>query len=165
MRRLCSLRRPLGPSPGPALSLWAPFIPKDAQPAGAHPPWEGTGPILTLGAADGQCHMSPLSPLNIARIPGGAEGSWASFQGRPAWSPRKAWSPPLGPVPGTQPPFLALTTQGWPVTLGDNSTLSARLPCLQRQLVQSGDCGRSPDLLRTHCVTVANLSPLITCGC
>lgn len=155
------------------------------------PPPPGTQPracSLTVGSIHPKGHAARRSPPALGRRrahphPGGGRGpvphvtivttehcldswgSWASFQGRPAWSPWKAWSPPLGPAPGTQPPFLALTTQGWPVTLGDNSALSARLPCLQRQLMQSGDRGGSPDLLQTHCVTVANLSPLITCGC
>lgn len=103
--------------PGLALSLQAPFIPKDTwPPARAQPGCRRRGAQSRPGAAEGQHHKSSLSIAQI--LGGGVEGRQVIF---PAWGPLEASLPALWAW-HRLPHFLALAsalgTQGWLVTRG-----------------------------------------------
>ena len=80
MRQSCWCHCPLGSSPGPALSLWAPFIPKDegrtafSLPAasGAHPASGfGFGRLRAQSYPGGSWGLCHTSSSGIAQILGG----------------------------------------------------------------------------------------------
>lgn len=80
---------------------------------------------------------------------------------RPAWSLWGRYFFPSEPAPGTQPPFLTLAAQGWPVTRVDEEQVGATLSFLPgstlfRENPRSQAMGTvSPDLPLTHCVMLA----------